>query len=198
MIYLVRHGQTDWNLEKKTQGHTDISLNDNGREQAKLVSDVIKDYKIDKIYSSDLLRAKETADIINEKFGLDIILDNRLREINYGDLEGIPRTLLSQDVWDVFNNNPLELHAEPMLDVYTRVKNFFDSLNYDEDILIVTHGGALRAIMYYISNREFFDKIEYDKNYRDMKIANGAIYKFDINDNSFDTIDIQFYMSVFY
>ena len=198
MIYLVRHGQTDWNLEKKTQGHTDISLNDNGREQAKLVSKVIKDYKIDKIYSSDLLRARETADIINEKFGLNILTDNRLREINYGDLEGIPRTMLSQDVWDVFNNNPLELHAEPMLDVYTRIKNFFDSLNYDEDILIVTHGGALRAIMYYISNREFFDKIEYDKNYRDMKIVNGAIYKFDINDNSFDTIDIQFYMSVFY
>ena len=156
MIYLVRHGQTDWNLEKKTQGHTDISLNDNVREQALRVSNFLRNYKIDKIYSSDLLRASETAEIINKCLNLNIILDNRLREINYGDLEGIPRTTLSQDVWAVFNNNPLELHAEPMLDVYTRIKNFFDSLNYDEDILIVTHGGALRIIMYYINNREFF------------------------------------------
>ena len=124
MIYLVRHGQTDWNLEKKTQGHTDISLNDNGREQALRVSDLLRNYKIDKIYSSDLLRASETAEIINKCLNLNIILDNRLREINYGDLEGIPRTTLSQDVWAVFNNNPLELHAEPMLDVYTRIKNF--------------------------------------------------------------------------
>lgn len=189
MIYLVRHGQTDWNLEKKTQGHTDISLNDNGREQALRVSDLLRNYKIDKIYSSDLLRASETAEIINKCFNLNIILDNRLREINYGDLEGIPRTTLSQDVWTVFNNNPLELHAEPMLDVYTRIKNFFDSLNYDEDILIVTHGGALRIIMYYINNREFFDKTEYDKNYRDTKISNGCIFKWNYNDNTFDTID---------
>lgn len=120
---------------------------------------------------------------------MDIILDNRLREINYGDLEGIPRTTLSQDVWTIFNNNPLELHAEPMLDVYTRIKNFFDSLNYDEDILIVTHGGALRAIMYYINNRDFFNKTEYDKNYRDTKISNGCIFKWNYNDNSFNTID---------
>lgn len=55
MIYLVRHGQTDWNLEKKTQGHTDILLNDNGREQALRVSNLLRNYKIDKIYSSDLL-----------------------------------------------------------------------------------------------------------------------------------------------
>ena len=53
MIYLVRHGQTDWNLGKKTQGHTDISLNDNGREQALRVSDLLWNYKIDKIYSPD-------------------------------------------------------------------------------------------------------------------------------------------------
>ena len=126
MIYLIRHGQTDWNLEKKTQGHTDISLNENGKEQAKLVSRIISNYKIDKIYSSDLLRAKETAEIINENFGLNIILDNRLREINYGDLEGVPRPTLSQDVWDVFNNNPEKLNAEPIISVFNRIKSFFE------------------------------------------------------------------------
>lgn len=189
MIYLVRHGQTDWNLEKKTQGHTDISLNENGKEQAKLVSKVIKNYKIDKIYSSDLLRAKETAEIINENFGLDIILDNRLREINYGDLEGVPRPTLTQDVWDVFNNNPEELNAEPITKVFNRIKSFFDELDYNKNIIIVTHGGALRTIMYYINNRDSFDKKIYDEKYRDTKINNGAFFECNLLDSSIKEID---------
>ena len=68
MIYLVRHGQTDWNIEKKhTQGHTDIPLNENGKKQAEQLAQSISNLKIDKIISSDLLRAKETAEIINKK-----------------------------------------------------------------------------------------------------------------------------------
>lgn len=188
MIYLIRHGQTDWNLEKKTQGHTDISLNENGKEQAKLVSRIISNYKIDKIYSSDLLRAKETAEIINENFGLNIILDNRLREINYGDLEGVPRPTLSQDVWDVFNNNPEKLNAEPIINVFNRIKNFFDELDYDKNIIIVTHGGALRTIMYYINNKDNFDKKIYDEKYRDTKINNGAFFECDLLNNSIKEI----------
>lgn len=183
MIYLVRHGQTDWNLEKKTQGHTDISLNENGKEQAKLISKVISNYKIDKIYSSDLLRAKETAEIINENFGLDIILDNRLREINYGDLEGIARPTLSQDVWDIFNSNPEKLNAEPIINVFNRIKSFFNDLDYNKNIIIVTHGGALRTIMYYINNKDNFDKKIYDKKYRDTKINNGAFFEYDFINN---------------
>ena len=84
MIYLVRHGQTDWNIEKKTQGHTDIPLNENGRKQAQILAQSISNLKIDRIISSDLLRAKETAEIINERFGNNISLDERIREINYG------------------------------------------------------------------------------------------------------------------
>lgn len=191
MIYLVRHGQTNWNLEKKTQGHTDIPLNDNGREQAVRVANIIRKYKIDVIYSSDLLRARETAEIINREFNLDIILDNRLREINYGDLEGISRLTLTQDTWDIFNKNPLELNAEPIFDVYYRIKNFFDELDINNNnILIVAHGGALRVIMYYINNRYNFNKNEYDKKYRDTKINNGCIFEWNVKDNSLNTIDI--------
>lgn len=190
MIYLVRHGQTDWNLEKKLQGHQDIPLNDNGREQAIRVSNAIKDYKIDKIYSSDLLRASETAKIINKKFNLDIILDNRLREINYGDLEGVPKLNLSKDTWDIFNTNPLKLNAEPIVNVYNRIKDFFDELDKNKNILIVAHGGALRVIMYYINNRYTFNKDEYDKNYRDVKINNGGIFAWNVKDNFLNVIDI--------
>lgn len=178
MIYLVRHGQTDWNIEKKTQGHTDIPLNENGMKQARVLAQKISHLKIDKIISSDLLRAKETAEIINESFGKEIILDTRIREINYGILEGVPRDTLTQDTWDIFNNNPEQLKAEPKVHIFERIKSFFDELQDSKDnILIVTHGGALRMIMYYAENRNKFDNDKYTKYFKDIKINNADIFE---------------------
>lgn len=178
MIYLVRHGQTDWNLEKKTQGHTDIPLNENGRKQAEKVAERIEDLKIDRIISSDLLRAKETAEIINKKFGKNITYDSRIREINYGVLEGIPRDTLTQDIWDTFNTKPEELKAENKIHVYNRIKSFFNDLkNSKDNILIVTHGGALRMIMYYAQNKNDFDNTKYLKEFNNAKINNADIFE---------------------
>lgn len=176
MIYLVRHGQTDWNLTKKIQGQKDISLNETGREQAKLLTQNIFDLKIDKIISSDLLRAQETAEIINEIFNKKIYLDKRLREINYGLIEGTASKDIPQDVWDTFNNYPAKINAESMTEVFNRVKSFFESLSdLDEDILIVTHGGVFRMVMYYIDNNLKFDKEIY-LDYKNEKINNTDIF----------------------
>lgn len=188
MIYLVRHGQTDWNIEKRTQGHTDIPLNDNGKQQAQIISEKLKYLKIDKIYSSDLLRSKETAEIINQNFNLEIIFDKRLREINYGDLEGIPRTELNKKTWEIFNKNPEKLHAEPIIEVYNRIKSFFEEIETDKNILIVAHGGALRVIMYYINNKEIFNKEEYDKTFKDTKIKNADVFEWDSVNNKLNTL----------
>lgn len=190
MIYLVRHGETNWNIEKKTQGHTDIPLNDTGIYQAELVSDIIKDFNIKKIYSSDLLRTLKTAEIINKNFKFDILTDNRLREIMYGDLEGVPRPKLSKDIWNVFNYEPEKLHAESVSSVYDRVKSFFDELNHEEDVLIVTHGGTMRMIMYYMDNKEIFNRDLYVKEYSGRKVNNCSIYKFDTINNSLNIISI--------
>lgn len=65
MIYLVRHGQTDWNIEHRIQGQTDVPLNATGRAQAVELSEKLSNFNIQKIISSDLSRAKETAEIIN-------------------------------------------------------------------------------------------------------------------------------------
>ncbi len=87
-FYFIRHGQTDWNKEERLQGHTDIPLNDIGRAQAKEVLKLISDLPIDLIITSDLLRSKETAEIINEKLQLPLTLDKKIRERCFGDLEG--------------------------------------------------------------------------------------------------------------
>ena len=80
MIYIIRHGQTDWNIEHRTQGHTDIALNTNGIKQAELMTQKIANLKIDSIISSDLKRAYMTAQIINKNFNKNIKADKRLRE----------------------------------------------------------------------------------------------------------------------
>ena len=171
MIYLVRHGQTDWNVKKRTQGHTDISLNDIGRRQAEDLQKKLENLDVSKIISSDLLRAKETAQIINDKMNVSIVFDSSLREINYGDSEGVVRETLNPEIWDTFNNNPEKLNAEPISSVYARIKALFETLDdSNENILIVTHGGALRVIMHYAEQRYCFDKEKYTTSYQNFKI----------------------------
>ena len=180
MIYLVRHGQTDWNIEKKIQGHTNIPLNKNGRKQVELLAQNISNLRIDRIISSDLLRARETAEIINKNFRKDIIFDERIREINYGILEGVPRDTLKQDIWNIFNTNPEKLKAESKIHIYNRIKSFFDNLQGTTDnILIVTHGGALRMIMYYVKNRNEFNNDKYLKEFNNIKINNADIFEWE-------------------
>lgn len=190
MIYLVRHGQTDWNIEKKTQGHTDISLNENGRNQARMLSVGIASLGIDRIVSSDLSRARETAEILNDKIGCKIELDSRLREINYGVLEGVCRDNLTPKDWEIFNTTPEALNAEPMISVFSRIKSCFDELREAEgNILVVTHGGALRMIMYYASSPESFERNEYVKFCQNAKIKNAAVFKWNSTMDSLQPIE---------
>ncbi len=83
-ILLVRHGQTDWNLDRRLQGHTDRPLNDRGREQARALAAELASEPLDAVYSSDLVRAHETARIIAAGRGLDVTAMDDLRERNFG------------------------------------------------------------------------------------------------------------------
>lgn len=170
MIYIVRHGETSWNAYKILQGHKPIELNANGRERARFLGEKVKTLKFTKIISSDLLRAKETAEIINEQVHKEIIYDARLRSVDYGNLEGRYIPDITQEEWKIYNSTPEKFGAESVESVYNRIKSIFDELiESDQDVLIVAHGGALRVISYYITHRETFDSEIYAEFYKNAK-----------------------------
>ena len=88
-LYIVRHGQTDYNIDNKVCGISDVELTSLGKQQAKMASEQLKDISLDMIFASPLQRAHETAKIINENHQLEIKIDSRIQEINFGKFEGI-------------------------------------------------------------------------------------------------------------
>jgi broad specificity phosphatase PhoE len=147
-ILLVRHGETDWNLHRRLQGHSDRPLNERGREQARALADELAGDPLDAIYSSDLVRAHETARIVAEARGLEVTALPELRERNFGTWEG-----LSDD--EIRERFP-EATDGVLGDGETReamARRVFDSLQRIADthpggnVLVVSHGGPLRAVL---------------------------------------------------
>ena len=185
-IYLLRHGQTDWNLERRIQGHLDMPLNETGRKEALVCLEKLSSLDIDNIVSSDLIRAKETAQIINEKLHLPICFDSRLREIHFGDLQGRVIQDIKENEWDIFNKTPYQLNAESLNDVYHRVKSFFEEIDKSKNTLIVTHGGVIRMAKYLSQNPQSFSWNEYEKTALHLKIKNTEICSW--NQNIFEIL----------
>ena len=88
-ILFVRHGETDWNVEQRVQGHSDRPLNANGEAQARALADKLRDDRIDAVYASDLARARDTAAPVAEAHGLEVELLPGLREKDFGTWEGL-------------------------------------------------------------------------------------------------------------
>ncbi|MBR2803395.1 histidine phosphatase family protein [Candidatus Saccharibacteria bacterium] len=148
-IYLVRHGETEWNRLHKRQGRTDIPLNETGIKQAEELHDKLKDFEFDVCYSSPLSRARQTAEIVVSGRS-EIIYDDRLMERSFGTLEGTdPATWNLEDDWSV-KLNVRKKGMEPVRDLLARGRKILDTIIQDNKddakILIVAHNGILRAI----------------------------------------------------
>ncbi len=141
-LLLVRHGETDWNAEGKLQGHTDRPLNDFGRQQARLLAERLEG--IDAVYTSDLSRARETAEIVAGRLGLPVVVDPDLREKDWGTWEG----LTSDERLGVeYEGETTEAHRERVLAAVRRIAERHPG----ERVLVVTHGGSLRRIQAAVS-----------------------------------------------
>lgn len=155
-LLIVRHGKTNWNTEKRAAGLTDVELNEEGVEQAKVLRDKLKDTNIDVIISSPLTRAVKTAEIINECHNLDILIDEEAIERNLGIYEGQPN---EQEIFNEIRYYTKNVPVEGGEDCKTytkRVFNFLDKIinqykNKAEIVLIVSHGFFLRSANWYFN-----------------------------------------------
>ena len=139
-LLLVRHGETDWNAEGRLQGHTDRPLSDFGRSQARRLAAELEHEGIDAVYSSDLARARETAEIVGERLGLPVVLDPDLREKDWGNWEGL--TAVERDRVE-FAGESTEAHQKRMLRALQRIAEHHPD---GARVLVVTHGGSMRRV----------------------------------------------------
>lgn len=131
MIYFVRHGQTEYNLNKIYSGQQDIPLNATGIDQAKQTALALKDIKFDLCFSSPLQRAKQTCrEILKYHKNLNPIYDDRLKERYYGKLENQPIGSIKFNRWKIGEGEEQtnQLEIEIITSVYNRIKNFFDEI----------------------------------------------------------------------
>ena len=186
-VYLVRHGETDWNRECRLQGQSDTVLNEIGIELAEITAKELKDTEFDMIYSSPLRRAYMTAEIFNRGRELEIFTDKRLLEINFGEREGHRIPGRDEDdgnpIYDFeFRTeayNPPE-GGESFDDVFARTKDFWDKVIVPlegkcENILIIGHGCMNRTIINRLLDNPIGD-------FWNIKLDNCAVSIIDITD----------------
>ena len=153
MIYFIRHGETEYNKEARFQGHLDVPLSKTDIAQANTALEHSKEYSFDKIYTSPLSRAKQTAEIINKHHNAPVIEDDRLKEIYMGSLQGKFLKDLSDEEKHLAFSNPEHFGGETHEEFCKRAISFFKEIeNTTETILIVSHGGTYRALYKYLNN----------------------------------------------
>ncbi|SFS52794.1 histidine phosphatase family protein [Paenibacillus sp. BC26] len=160
-VFAVRHGQTEWNVERRICGISDIPLTIRGTEQASALAASLSDAKIDLVISSPLIRARLTAEILSDAIGKAYVVEDRLTEQNYGKYEGVKRD--DAGFLEAKKHFPSKLSGgESLLQVAQRVYNLLDAIVVKYKgmhVLLVTHGGICRMIHSYFneqSNEEYF------------------------------------------
>jgi uncharacterized phosphatase len=176
-LYLVRHGETDWNAERRIQGSTDIPLNAVGRAQAETTGRLLARRDWDGIYSSPLSRAFQTASIIAELVGLgepDTI--DQIVERNYGEAEGLNWLQIEERFP---NDAPVpgrETHDEVSERVIPALVNLATS-RPGTSLIVVSHGGVIRSVLNSV-----------DPNVSHGSITNGSVHSFELVDGSLELV----------
>jgi broad specificity phosphatase PhoE len=146
-LYLVRHGETDWNRQRRIQGLTDIALNDAGREQARATGRRLATRTWDGVYTSPLSRAFETAEIIAAELGLpEPTPVDALVERNYGDAEGLDFAQVDRR-WPERGDVPGQETREEVVARVLPALRALAAEHAGESLVVVSHGGAIRAVL---------------------------------------------------
>jgi broad specificity phosphatase PhoE len=159
VLYLARHGETDWNRVGRWQGHTDVALNDEGRAQARALGERLRGLDIGRVHASDLSRARETAEIAAALLGIGTpVVDPDLRERSFGVFEGLTRDECAArfpELWTSYRADAsrvppgAEAHEALAVRMHEAVLRAVSAREADggAPVLVVSHGGSIRALL---------------------------------------------------
>lgn len=178
-LFLIRHGQTSWNLEERAQGHTDIPLDETGKAQAEMVCRFFADLPAPAILSSDLQRCTYMAELLSTQTGGEVKLRKALREKCFGDWEGSPFSFIREHMPTgpgAFTFRPP--NGESFEDVWTRLDPVVDELrelNHDHAV-VLSHGGASAMLLAKLLNANF-------ETSRAFRFGNAALTELSLSDD---------------
>ena len=179
-IYVIRHGQTDYNVRKLFQGQMDINLNEVGKKQAEETAKKFEGVKIDNIISSPLSRAYKTAQYISKVTKTPIKIEEGLKERSFGQMEGKENREDCNIEMMLDNERNYDLYEiEPIQEFFNRVGICLEKIisKYkNKDIVLVTHAGVTQAIEFY------FNGMPADKNLEAYALKNCEVRKYEIKD----------------
>lgn len=183
-LILVRHALTVDNQKSRLSGHIDSSISEEGKEQIDKITNYLKDFDIDKIYTTTSSRTKDTVKKLSELKSIEIIEKESLKEISFGDFEG----LTFDEIKDKYPKEFQDMiekgyeykypNGESLIDSYNRVCIELDNIisnNDDRTILICSHGGTIRNIITYLISKSY-------KYHWNFKIDNGSVTILEVQD----------------
>jgi len=186
-LILVRHGETEWNAKQQFQGHADPALNELGCRQARELAESLALMQIDAIYSSDLMRARETAETIGERLGLPLHAMSELREVDVGEWTGLTHEEIEERYpgalrrWRSGAGDGWELGEsyERLTARLLRAFRVIADRHPNDRVLIVGHGGTIRAMLAHVSGVNVAESRE-----QTPPIGNCETYRLTVNDGT--------------
>ena len=183
-LILVRHALTVDNQRSRLSGHIDSSVSEEGKEQTEKITNYLKDFEIDKIYTTTSSRTKDTVKKLSKLKSIEIIEKESLKEISFGDFEG----LTFKDIENIYPEEFQDMikkgyeykypNGESLIESYNRVCTELDNIisnNDNQTILICSHGGTIRNIITYLISNSY-------KYHWNFKIDNGSVTILEIQD----------------
>ena len=162
-LYIVRHGETEWNVKHIIQGHKNVGINNTGKKQVSALTKRLQPIQFDAIFSSDLLRTKQTADILNMERKLALVTTEALRERYFGKFEGQNARTFFKEVKDLLkeyetlsDENKRKFRyptAESDEEMISRVITYIREIAVayaGKKVLVVTHGGVIRILLIHL------------------------------------------------
>ena len=178
MIFLARHGETTWNKDRRFQGQEDVPLNDLGREQARALAELAAEHDFAALYSSPLVRARETAEIVGARIGLEVVTDDRLKESHVGDWQGLYKEDIAReqpDAWKAFGEAGEDFRfpgGESLEEQQDRVIAAVGDITQAHRLpaLVVCHRGVIRCALAHTHNRGL-------DTYHEWTVPNGELIR---------------------